>query len=154
MTLMLTMMTMSEDPVVEKFKALTEEHYPGSKQKRREPAKKAEKRREEERWDKNPRKLKVNGEDHEFFGIGALAKALNRKPVTIKMWETKGYIPLARFRTAVEGGKGHRLYTRRQIEGLQEIAREEGLLINDRRRSPGDTAFPARAEKLWEESGL
>jgi hypothetical protein len=68
----------------------------------------------------------------EFFHIGALAKALGRRPVTIRSWITKAWIPKARYRTndvvGSRGNAGRRLWNRKMIEGMQRIAREEGLL--------------------------
>lgn len=68
----------------------------------------------------------VNGESVEMFTIGELARALGRKPVTIRKWELQGWIPRANFRTPAPQGsqipdrpsKGRRLYTRQQVEFL------------------------------------
>ena len=75
-----------------------------------------------------PKKFKVNGEDKLFFTIGDLAKILNRKPVTIRMWESRGYIPKAVYRTPKPRGnqipgksvQGRRLYSLEQVEFLVE----------------------------------
>lgn len=72
------------------------------------------------------KKMKINGVDREFFTVGELAKAINRKPVTIRMWEANGWIPKARYRTAPPKGemipgkavKGRRLYSIEQVEFL------------------------------------
>ena len=72
------------------------------------------------------KKLKVNGVEREFFTIGELAKVLRRKPVTIRMWESNGWIPKARYRTPPPKGqmipgkavKGRRLYSIEQVEFL------------------------------------
>jgi len=92
-------------------------------------------RREQERtepvpevkWDDKPKRYDVNGEEMEFFDIGALALALNRKSGTIRAWEAEGIIPPAQFVKGKGTGK-RRLYTRAQIEGMRQIADEEGLL--------------------------
>jgi cobalamin-dependent methionine synthase I len=124
------------------FGDLQDEYYPGSTQRRRESREARKNRMAEEReeaktnedWDAHPTKPKhlPDGRELEMFHIGALAKALNRRPVTIRSWITKGWIPQARYRTsAVEGSRGdagRRLFTRAMIEGMQRIAREEGLL--------------------------
>lgn len=104
-------------------------------------------------WDSDPIHLTVQGQEREFFLISALAAALNRKPQSIRLWERKGYLPEARFRKA---GK-NRLYTRAQIEGLQALAVEEGLMDPDKRKRIDRTNFPERAEKLFialERAGL
>lgn len=69
---------------------------------------------------------KINGIDTEMFTIGELCKAIGRKPVTVRMWESKGWIPKANYRTPPPQGeqvpgkavKGRRLYTRSQVEFL------------------------------------
>lgn len=69
---------------------------------------------------------RVNGEDIEMFTIGELARAIGRKPVTIRKWELQGWIPRANFRTPTPQGsqipdrptKGRRLYSRSQVEFL------------------------------------
>ena len=73
------------------------------------------------------KKLIVNGVQREFFTVGELAKALNRKPGTIRMWELNGWIPKAKYRTPppkkeqIPGKvpKGRRLYSLEQVEFLQ-----------------------------------
>lgn len=84
------------------------------------------------RWDKNDyhrRWYPLNGVSTEFFFTGAVAVALGRKPATIRLWERKGWIPPATYRTPAKGTRpGKRLYTRAQIEGMIEIAQDVGLL--------------------------
>lgn len=56
--------------------------------------------------------------------------ALNRKPVTIRSWESKGWLPSASFRTPPprseqipgKAVKGRRLYSEAQIVFLVEAA--------------------------------
>jgi hypothetical protein len=68
----------------------------------------------------------VNGVVRQFFTVGEVAKALGRKPGTIRMWELKGWIPKAKYRTQppkkeqIPGKplKGRRLYTLEQVEFL------------------------------------
>jgi hypothetical protein len=72
----------------------------------------------------------VNGMARRFYTVGALASALNRKPVTIRSWEAKGWIPPASFRTPApkseqipgKAVKGRRLYSEAQIVFLVEAA--------------------------------
>lgn len=70
--------------------------------------------------------MRVNGIERQFFTVGELAKALNRKPVTIRMWESKGWLPKAKYRTPAPKAeqipgkalKGRRLYSLEQVEFL------------------------------------
>ena len=96
------------------------------------PGKKPPKNREAKGNDDDPFKFLhttmyvVRGEEMAFYTIGELAKALNRKPVTIRQWEARGYIPTPTFRTPPPEGtqvpgktaKGRRLYSRKQVELL------------------------------------
>jgi hypothetical protein len=83
----------------------------------------------------------VGGVEKKFYSIGALAYALGRKPVTIRAWESKGWIPPATFRTPaprkeqIPGAelKGRRLYSEAQIVFLVETAIACG--INDQKHS-------------------
>jgi hypothetical protein len=127
------------------FGGMQDERYPGSKKLRREsrPARVArlseERRvqRDSEGWDAHPLSRHItlkNGQEYEgdFFFIGALAKALGRRPNTIRSWITKGWLPKAMFVTSSvigsRGNAGRRLWTRRQIENIARIAEEEGLI--------------------------
>ena len=134
--------------------------YPGSKQKRREPARQmasAQAEEAEDRWDAKPRVYKIDGEDIEFFTIGQLAKGLGgRSAVTLRKWEDRGWLPPATFRTPKRGKGGQRLYTRAQCEGIIRIAEEEGLLDmekvrrgtnDDRAKAFTEGRFPA---KVWD----
>jgi hypothetical protein len=124
----------------EDLKDQEEEYYPWSRQRRRESLtarrqREAVERREskeEEPWDAHPKRIPFQGFEIEFFPIGALAKALGRRPVTIRSWIDKSWIPKARFKTpdipGTRGNAGRRLWTRKQIEGIARVAREEGLL--------------------------
>lgn len=100
-----------------------------------------------------PYYLEYNGERTPFYRIGDLARALNRRPVTIRKWQAKGYIPLSRFNLPADilGGR-IRLYTRDQIEAARQIAREEGIL-DDTARSITRTRFSARVFAAWKELG-
>lgn len=69
---------------------------------------------------------RINGTDIELFTIGELARAIGRKPVTVRMWEREGWIPKPKYRTPAPRGeqipsrptKGRRLYSREQLEFL------------------------------------
>lgn len=126
----------SEDEILKAFEGL--DHVPGSKQKRRESTPVADKRRkkvfgESEIWDENPVIKTLRGVETEVFTISALALALDKKIVTIRLWEKKGYIPIAPYRLRskqLNGTKvnGNRVYTRELIEIAIEEFNARGLL--------------------------
>lgn len=86
-----------------------------------------------------PKTFKVGGEDRIFFTIGELGKALGRRPVTIRMWESQGWIPRATYRTPKPRGvqipdksvQGRRLYSLEQVEFLMQ-AMEKFSINTDR----------------------
>jgi hypothetical protein len=111
------------------------EYIPGSKKKRREQDPKVSRRKAEETngWDANPIIKTLGGVETEVFTIGALAQALEKQIVTVRLWERKGYIPRApyRLRAKTLGGKktgGNRVYTRALIEATLEEFLKRGLL--------------------------
>lgn len=127
------------------------EFYPGSKKQIKPKPEPYHHPDDEDRWDRNPRHLTVNGKPIELFSVGHLAKALGRVPVTIRKWEKDGTIPKATFRKPSDDPRGQRrLYSRAQIEGLVKIAKEEGLL-DDRPKPITRTAFTSRAVALFRE---
>jgi len=124
-----------EDPAAELPPA--EEFFPGSRVSKVEfyasrKAVSAPQKAAERRWDRNPRIQAYRGANVEFFTIGALAEALGKKPVTIRSWITKGWLPPARFRTpsipGTRGNAGRRLWTRGQIETIVSVATKCGVL--------------------------
>lgn len=58
----------------------------------------------------------MDGEGQVWLTIGALARALGKSVKTLRLWETKGWIPAASQRTP----KGERLYTPEQILSIRE----------------------------------
>lgn len=111
------------------------EYVPGSKQKRREPDPKVSRRKigESNGWDANPIIKTLGGKETEVFTIGAVALALEKTIVTVRLWERKGYIPRApyRLRSKTLGGKktgGNRVYTRALIESAIDEFNRRGLL--------------------------
>jgi hypothetical protein len=164
-------MTARADLVRQTFGGLGDEFYPGSTQRRRESLEAKSERmtmerrqaREDEPWDAHPKEVEIKIPTKsgvrtvrvEVFPIGALAKALKREPVTIRSWILKGWIPKARFKTppihGTRGNAGRRLWTRRQIEGMLQIAQEEGLL-DEKGTQMQKTNFSKRvfaAHKEW-----
>ena len=113
-----------EADILKSFEGL--DRVPGSKQKRREPSQLSEKRKkkvmgETNGWDSDPIVKSVKGVETELFTISALALALEKEIVTIRLWEKKGYIPNAPYRLrskSLNGKKvnGNRVYTRELIE--------------------------------------
>lgn len=129
-----------------------DDYYPGSRQKRTTKTTQPGPADDEPVWaDPQYRReyaIEEGGDPVEFWTVGALALALNRKPVTIRLWERKGIIPRPNFRTPADGAiAGKRLYTREQVEGLARIAEEEGLLYAQ--VSPSKTKFTERAVELF-----
>jgi Cft2 family RNA processing exonuclease len=69
---------------------------------------------------------RIKGEDIEMFTVGELARAISRRPVTVREWERRGWIPKSNYRTPApkasqipgKPAKGRRLYTRDQVEFL------------------------------------
>lgn len=125
------------------------EYYPGSSKRIERPAPtKPPEPASDLGWDANPRKGLLDGRTYEFFTIRHLAAALNRQPVTIRWWESKGFIPLGRRSESKYPDKRHRLYTRPQIEGIVRIAEEEGILHAAHPRIP-ETQFEKRVLDLF-----
>lgn len=126
----------SEKEILEAFEGL--DRAPGSKQKRREPTETAVKRKkkilgESNGWDESPIIKLVKGVETELFTIGALAQALEKEIVTIRLWEKKGYIPGAPYRLrskSLNGKKvsGNRVYTRELVQIAIEEFDRRGLL--------------------------
>ena len=126
----------SEKEILKAFEGL--DRVPGSKKLRREPTEKAVKRKkqilgESNGWDENPITKLVKGVETELFTISALAQALEKEIVTIRLWEKKGYIPIAPYRLrskSLKGNKvmGNRVYTRALIEITIEEFAKRGLL--------------------------
>lgn len=126
----------SEKDIIQAFEGL--DRVPGSKRKRRETTVASEKHRkkimgESNGWDNSPLIRSIKGVETELFTISALADALEKKIVTIRLWEKKGYIPAAPYRLrskSLNGKKvlGNRVYTRRLIEIAIEEFTNRGLL--------------------------
>jgi hypothetical protein len=126
----------SEAEILKAFEGL--DKVPGSKQPRRDDSAMSKRKRdrllgESNGWDSDPIIKTLQGVETELFSIGALATALEKKVVTIRLWEKKGYIPLAPYRLrskSLQGKKvnGNRVYTRALIEIAIEEFNRRGLL--------------------------
>lgn len=117
------------------------ETYPGSKK----PIKKASGRLTEqvspakalelfepENWGFKPVKKVVGGKEIHLYTFGALCCALDRPPITVRLWETNGYLPPAPFRAEYVPGKGgstgRRYYPLQAITACLEEFHKRGLL--------------------------
>ena len=68
----------------------------------------------------------INGEHIIMYTIGEVCKALGKSAVTLRMWESKGWIPKPSFRTPApskpqipgKASKGRRLYTQQQLDTM------------------------------------
>lgn len=120
-----------------------EARYPGSRHSRRPLTVSAATARELVAWDGRPYSKLIGGKPVELFAIGALATALDRPLVTIRLWTRNGHLPQATYRLpsrrvpvfGTEGvpvsyreQAGRRLYTRAQIEAVITAAVNHGIL--------------------------
>lgn len=126
-----------EDEILKAFADL--KYVPGSKRKRREEDPKVSRRKngESNGWDANSIIKTLGGKETEVFTISALAQALEKTIVTVRLWERKGYIPKAPYRLrskTLKGNKtgGNRVYTRPLIESAIEEFSKRGLLESAR----------------------
>jgi len=98
----------------------------------------------------------MNGVRIEFYTVGQLAKLLGRRPVTVRMWESRGRIPPATYRSPMPKGEqlpgkktqGRRLYTRAQVELI--IQAVDKFIGNDpRQRSAKWNEFKKYIKQHW-----
>lgn len=129
---------MSDDLLNDMFKDL-DVFYPGSKKKRQSKPAKEGKDSSEGGWDSKPyKKTLPNGKDIEMFTVGALAAALGRPFVSVRVWNKEGYLPPAPYRLPTkenkngEPHKGRRLYSRAMIEAAVALFEARGLLESRR----------------------
>jgi hypothetical protein len=135
---------------------------PGSKQKRRPETEETEKRRkkllgESNGWDESPIIKTLKGEEVEVFTISALAQALEKQIVTIRLWEKKGYIPIAPYRLRsknLNGQRvnGNRVYTRDLIEITIDEFLKRGLLGSARVEWKRHADLPGVLASRWKEA--
>jgi hypothetical protein len=123
-----------KDPLLEMLGDLPD--FPGTRPPKNRSTKQKALRDIDDRFNgAKPKTFRVNGEEKQFFTIGDLAKALRRKPVTIRVWERQGLIPKSTYRTPKPKGSqipgkpsnGRRLYSREQVEFLMEAVARFGL---------------------------
>jgi hypothetical protein len=144
---------MSDDLIAETFGDL---YYPGSKRKRREP--KVEEPVDTS-WDKHPRSTVLpNGKEIDLFTIGALASALNRPVITIKLWMKEGHLPTSPYRLPTKVDKngnerqGRRLYSRSMIESAIQVFVTFGVLHVKRIDWDKYRKVTEEIAKAWEKS--
>lgn len=103
-------------------------------------------------WDAKPLTFMLGGKETEFFSIGQLGRALgNRSPNTLRAWEREGILPKSPYVKPSQDPRGRRrMYTRQMVEGLVDIARDEGVLWPDKGIRLSDTKFAERAKALFE----
>lgn len=126
--------------------------YPGSKQRRDGTVSRAP-----QPDDVNPldgiKPYLTSDDGKEYYKIGQLAAILGRKSGTVRKWEHDGHLPSATYQTNANENRDERarrrLYSREQVEGIWEIAKDEGLL-NDSRVYIGRTKFTQRVTKLFQ----
>lgn len=116
------------------FSDIAEEYFPGSSRKITASSTKTPAKEETHTWDASPRKYAWNETIYEFFSVGHLAMALQKSAVTIRLWESQGYIPQTQRAPSEHPSKRQRIYSRAQIEGIVRIAAEEGILGEARPR--------------------
>lgn len=99
------------------------------------------------------RTLLVHGQRTDVGTIEDLAAALGRSPVTVRQWERRGIIPLARIRiprSHSTPSKLHefpqRAYTVHQLRLIQRAAQREGL--SARRNGRGGLSDRFRADVI------
>lgn len=113
-----------KDPL-DMFKGLPD--YPGGRlPKNRETRVKAV---AEDRYNgAKPKKYMINGQQILMFTVGDLAKAIGKRPSTLRVWEHRGWLPKAKYRTPKPARQqipektpqGRRLYSLDQVEFLME----------------------------------
>lgn len=127
---------MSEDYIDKAFASL-DDFYPGSKRKRREPPKPQVQPKAD--WDqRSVKKILPNGTEVDMYTLGALADALGRPIITIRLWMKEGHIPSSPYRLPAKKDKngevrqGRRLYTKAMIEAAVSAFDKAGLLYTKR----------------------
>jgi hypothetical protein len=103
-------------------------------------------------WPKG-RILTVKGREVECFTTGQLATLLGgRSAVTIRSWEHEGILPKSGY--ALPGKDGdvrgrRRYYTRNQVQGVLDIALEEGIFWPGPRINVRKTMFTDRVQAYF-----
>ena len=132
-----------------------DQYYPGSKQKRRPP--KPPEIQPEVEWAAKPtQKILPNGNKVDMYTIGALASALGRPIITLRLWMEEGHLPNSPYRLPTKVDKhgkehkGRRLYTKPMIEATVEMFRSNGILHVKRVEWANHKALPQMLAEEWD----
>jgi hypothetical protein len=101
------------------------------------------------------------GEPGDLHPLGELARALKRKPGTLRMWERRGTLPPAAHHAPGNGqrrvgfgpgaGGMRRMYTTAEIMAAVQVAADEGLLLGKGQVVDiTKTEFGHRVRVAWE----
>ena len=89
--------------------------------------------------------MTVRGREVEFYTIGQVARAINRRSGTLRTWELNGVIPPSGYVKRGRDQRGdRRLYSRAQATGIIRLAKECGVMDADSRRPLHDFK-----DKVW-----
>jgi len=125
-----------------------DQYYPGSRERRHSASAPATGVEEDPLG--TPVIFVLRGADTEFFTIGQVARAIDRKPGTLRTWEANGILPTSGYTKPSHDPRGRRrLYSRPQAEGIVRIARELGI-ADSASRKPLDE-FARRVAALFTE---
>lgn len=123
------------DPWLDLFKGTPD--YPGKRTPKNRPEPKGQKDSLlDDRYNgAKGKEYVINGERKMMYTIGQLCKALGKSAVTLRMWESKGWIPKPSFRTPPPSGpqipgktsKGRRLYTQEQLDILIDAVEQYNI---------------------------
>lgn len=100
-------------------------------------------------WESMGKVYISGGKEVVFFPIGALALALDRRPVTIRSWEDKGWLPKPKFRGKAMGYGRRRLYTHEQVSGVVAAAERAGILASGRIPTERFVVFKGLVDPLF-----
>jgi len=149
---------MSDDLIEDMFSSV-DPYYPGSKRKRKAVAEKPATMDTPEapEWDARVyKKTLPNGTDVEMFTLGSLAQALGRPIITLRLWETMGYLPSAPYRLSDKVDKhgdirkGRKLYSRAMVEAAVEIFTRHGILGLNRIEWSEYPIVPQELSDAWD----
>jgi hypothetical protein len=131
-------------------------YYPGSKKKRSEPKVKEPAIKANSEY--QPRNILLpSGKLIEMFTIGALAEALNRPIITLRLWVKKNYLPNSPYQLPLVVGKdgkeypGKKLYSRRMIEAAVEVFTRFGVLHVKRIDWVNNSKITTEITRVWNE---
>jgi hypothetical protein len=120
--------------VLEEFAGL-DQYYPGSRERRQTVPASRPSAVEEVDLLGDGTVMTVRGHEVEFFTIGQVARAINRKAGTLRAWEDRGILPESGYVKRGKDVRGdRRLYSRAQAEGIIRLAKASGVMDAESRR--------------------